>query len=231
MNLLLVLGSDDAYNRISLLLNPLGFEMIRYRHVQKAMDNIDEIDPAGIIISASDFPRHWKTFACFVRYDRPKQDCPIVLLKGSRFPEEETNKAAILEINGLLMESLENPEETKSIHTLLAGRSPAKKTGTGENWTRFGFVFSHPKNRNLVTGRVKIVCSMGVSFEPDDPKMIEDLKDGEKLPLCSFRAGDDILSPSCVLRRNGKIMSLDFSSFPRGEKKKLGLYLEDACPK
>jgi hypothetical protein len=60
MKLLLVLGSDETGNLISSYVEPLGFNLIRYRHVIKAMDNVDEIDPTGIIISARDFPRHWK---------------------------------------------------------------------------------------------------------------------------------------------------------------------------
>ena len=41
MKLLLVLGSNDNYEMITKSLQPLGFELIRYRQVQKAMDNID----------------------------------------------------------------------------------------------------------------------------------------------------------------------------------------------
>jgi hypothetical protein len=76
-----------------LYVKPLGFELIRYHHVLKAMDNIDETDPSGIIISARDFPRHWKTMVQFVRSERPKDACPIIILKGENFPLEETSKA------------------------------------------------------------------------------------------------------------------------------------------
>ena len=67
MKLLLVLSSDETYNHISHFVKPLGFELIRYNHILKAMDNIDEIEPAAIIISARDFPRHWKIMVQFVR--------------------------------------------------------------------------------------------------------------------------------------------------------------------
>jgi hypothetical protein len=232
MKLLLVLGSDKTYGNISLFLKPLGFELIRYRHVLKAMDNIEEIDPVGIIISAKDFPRHWKTFTRFVRYDRPKNKCPIVILKGDAFPEEEINKAMSLEVNGLVLESLENPSETEKIQTLLARYVPVEDKRKNrryrpENWTRFGFVFSHPLDEKLITGTVKTVSSTGLSFEPDHPAMTENLKGDTEIPGCSFRAGEAILSPACAVRRTGKIISLEFLSFPETERENLDIYLEN----
>jgi hypothetical protein len=232
MKLLLVMGSNKAYDNMALFLKPLGFELIRYRSVHKAMDNIDEIDPIGIIISAKDFPRHWKTFARFVRYDRPKNECPIVLLKGESFPEEEINKALALEVNGMVLESLENPGETEKIQTLLARYVSVEDKRKNrryrpENWSRFGFVFSHPVDERIITGTVKTVSSTGLSFEPSHPAITENLKGDTEIAACSLRAGEDILSPACVIRRPGRIISLEFLSFPDNEKETLDIYLEN----
>src|SRR5215510_14896558 len=100
MKLLLVLGSDSTYNHISLCVRPLGFELIRYYHVLKPMDNIDEIDPHGFIISAVDFPRHWKSMVQFIRNERPKETCPIIILKGNNFPVDDISKASFLGVSG-----------------------------------------------------------------------------------------------------------------------------------
>jgi len=232
MKLLLVLGSDKTYENVSLFLKPLGFEMIRYRHVQKAMDNVDEIDPVGIIISAKDFPRHWKTMVRFVRYERPKNECPIVILKGDVFPEEEINKAMALEVNGLVLESLDNPAETEKIQTLLARYVPIDDKRTNrryrpEGWNHIGFVFSHPADEKIVTGLVKTVSSTGISFEPDHPGFVENIKADTEIRDCSLRVGDYILSPVCTVRRTGKIISMEFLSFPGTEKETLDIYLEN----
>jgi hypothetical protein len=232
MKLLLVLGSDSIYENVSLFLKPLGFDLIRYRHAQKAMDNIEEIDPVGIIISARDFPRHWKTITSFVRYERSKNDCPIIILKGKNFPEEEINKAMALEINGLVLESLKNPAETEKIQTLLARYVPVEDKRKNrryrpEQWSRFGFVFSHPLNEKLVTGTVKTVSSTGVSFEPDHPAMTDTIRIDAELKDCSLRAGNDVLSPVCTVRHTGKIIALEFLSFPGSEKETLDIYLEN----
>ena len=226
MKLLVVLGSDKTYDDVSLFLKPQGFELIRYRNVQKAMDNIDEVDPVGIIISAKDFPRHWKTMTRFVRFFRQKNECPIVLLRGEAFPKDESNKAKILEINGIMPESLNNPEDAKKIQTLFAGHG--KRTASvskQEVRKKAGFVFSHPVNEKLVTGTVKTVTADGISFELDQQGMAEGLKLNTKINACSLRTGKDILSPICAVRRTGKILALDFLSFPGAEKETLEIYL------
>ncbi|MDR0586423.1 MAG: PilZ domain-containing protein [Treponema sp.] len=231
MKLLLVLASDDTFNTISVFLNPLGFELIRYRQILKAMDNIDETDPAGIIISARDFPRHWKTMIQFVRSERPKTECPVILLKGGNFPEEEANKAAYLGVNGIVLESLKDSAEVDQIQNILAryvsvDDKRKSRRYRAESWTRFGFMFSNPLDEKIITGTVKTVSSTGVSFEPDHPALVKDLKNDAEIPGCSLRAGNTILSPSCILRRTGKIMSLEFTSFSDEEKEKLETYFE-----
>ncbi|MDR2049053.1 MAG: PilZ domain-containing protein [Treponema sp.] len=232
MKLLLVLASDDTFNNIALFLNPLGFELIRYRQILKAMDNIDETDPSGIIISARDFPRHWKTMLQFVRSERPKTECPVILLKGRDFPEEEANKAAYLGVNGIVLESLKDSAEADQIQNILARYVSVEdkrrnRRYRAESWARFGFMFSNPLDEQIITGTVKTVSSDGVAFEPDHPALVKDLKNDTEIPGCSLRAGDAILSPSCVLRRTGKIMSLEFTSFPGEEKEKLEAYFEN----
>jgi hypothetical protein len=232
MKLLLVLASDDTFNNVALFLNPLGFELIRYRQILKAMDNIDETDPDGIIISARDFPRHWKTMVQFVRFGRPKTECPVILLRGTNFPEEETGKAAYLGVNGIVLESLKDSAEVDQIQNILARYVSVEdkrknRRYRAESWTRLGFMFSSPLDEKIITGTVKTVSSTGISFEPDHPALVKDLKNDTEIPGCSLRAGDTILSPSCVLRRTGKILSLEFTSFSGEDREKLEGYLED----
>jgi DNA-binding NtrC family response regulator len=231
MKLLLVMGSDKTYDAVTKSLKLPGFEFIRYRHVQKAMDNIEEVDPAGIIISAVDFPRHWKTLASFVRSGRPGNACLIVILNEAAFPEEEANKALTLEVNYFDQDSLDNPSETEKIRALLSRCKPAesgqnKNQNRKETQTRFAFVFSNPADEKIITGTVRIASSSRLSFAPDRPALAKNLSLGVKLPNCSFRAGTEILSPFCILRKTGKVIDLDFISFPKGEKEKLNNYLE-----
>jgi hypothetical protein len=231
MKLLLVLGSDDTYNLISLYVKPLGFELIRYHHVLKAMDNIDETDPSGIIISAKDFPRHWKTMVQFVRSERPKDACPIIILKGDSFPLEETSKAFFLGVSGIVSETLDNSSEVDRLQGILSRYMPVDEKRRArryhaENWQHFNFIFARPKDQILVTGEVKTISSGGLSFLPDHSNLMKDLNLNTELTECSLRAGNSILTPVCRLARTGRIVSMEFLSFQDDEQDVLDKYLE-----
>jgi len=232
MKLLLVLGSDDTCDLISHNVRPLGFELIRYKHVLKAMDNIDEIDPQAIVISARDFPRHWKTMVQFVRSERAKDVCPIIILKGENFPVEEASKAFYLGVSGIVLEALDSSPELDRLQGILGRYMPVDEKRRArrfytESWGRFGFVFTRPADHALVTGKVKNVSSGGLSFLPDNSSLMEDISLNMELGECSLRSGGDILSPLCRLARTGRIVSIEFLSFPGEEEETLKKYLEN----
>jgi hypothetical protein len=232
MKLLLVLGSDESYDHISYYIKPLGVELIRYQYVIKAMDNVDEIDPAAIIISARDFPRHWKTLVQFVRSQRTKEACPIVVLKGDNFPLEETSKAFFLGVSGIVAESLENPAEIDRLQGILSRYIPLEEKRKSHRFyteagNKFGFIILEPVNQTIIPGEVKTISVTGLSFSPVNSSMTKDMSLNMELPENSLRAGNDFLSPVCKLVRTGRIISLEFISFPEGEQKILEKYLEE----
>jgi len=231
MKLLLVLGSDDTYNLLSIYLKPLGFELVRYKHVLKAMDNIDEIDPQAIVISARDFPRHWKTMVQFVRSERQKDVCPIIILKGENFPVEEASKASFLGVSGIVFETLDSTEIDR-LQGILGRYMPVdERRRTRRLYTEpgkhFSFVFCRPADQVLITGKVKNISAGGLSFLPDQLSQMKDISLHMELRECSLRVEDAILSPVCRLARTGRIVSLEFLSFPEGERNILKKYMED----
>jgi hypothetical protein len=232
MKLLLVLGSDESYEHIFRYIKPLGVDLIRYRHVLKAMDNVDEIDPAAIIISARDFPRHWKILVHFIRSQRPKETCPIVVLKGDNFPLEETSKAFFLGVSGIVPESLENPVEIDRLQSILSRYIPLEEKRKARRFhagreNEFGFIILNPVNQTIIPGEVKTISATGISFSPANSTLLKDIALNMELPENSLRAGDAILSPVCRLVRTGPVISLQFISFPGGEGNILEKYLED----
>ncbi|MDR3171999.1 MAG: PilZ domain-containing protein [Treponema sp.] len=222
MNLLLVLGSDNAYNPLAFYVKALGFDLIRYRYVLKAMDNLEEVNPALIIISAQDFPRHWKVLLQFIRSERSKAVCPVILLKGDNFPLEEASKAFYLGVNGLIAKSLDTPAEVDRFHELLRGVVPVKPR------CGFGFLFSRPQDKLIITGEVKAISPSGLAFYPYQCALMRDIPIHTELPACSLRAGDAILSPVCKLVHPGRIVLLEFLSFPGNEQAIFNAYLEGA---
>jgi hypothetical protein len=230
MKLLLILESDDTCDLISLHLKPLGFEVLRYHQVLKAMDNVDEADPAAIIISAGDFPRHWKTLTQFVRSERSKKDCPIILLHNGELPLEESNQAFHIGVSGIIDESLD-AKEMNRLQNILTRYVPTKEKrrarrffNVGEN--HFGFLVSNPLDDVIIPGNIKSISNTGLSFLPVSSAMTEDLNAGSILNGCSLRAGNSLLSPVCRLIRSGPVVSLEFISFPADEYKILQEYLE-----
>jgi hypothetical protein len=227
----LVLGSDDSYDIFTQYIKPLGFELIRYRHVLKAMDNIDEVDPAGIIISARDFPRHWKILVQFVRNQRSKESCPIIILKGDAFPLEETSKAFFLGVNGIVIESLDNTAEIDRLQTILGRFIAVNEKRKARRyhaapWNHIGFLIANPSDKKIIPGAVKTISSSGISFSPVNSAMMKEIYLDTELNECSLRVGNSVLSPVCRLVRTGRTVSLGFVSFPDGEEKILKSYLE-----
>jgi len=232
MKALLVVGSDKTFRLASFYVKPLGFELIRYKQALKAMDNIDEVDPDAVIISASDFPRHWKTLVQFIRSERPKDKTIIIVLKGSNFPFEEAAKATHIEVNGLVSENLDDREELDKLQGILSRYSPvhegriAKRVRPAD-WDRLEFLFSRMDDLALVSGRLESISNTGLSFVPERPIQLEGLKKGDELNDCSLRVGDAILSPVCRIVRCDRSLALSFISFPEGEKVILETYLSE----
>ena len=230
MKLLLVLGSDETYDHIAFHVAPLGFDLIRYQNVLKAMDNVDEVDPTGIIISARDYPRHWKTMVQFVRTERPKDACPIIILKGDKFPIEDSSKASFLGVSGIINEQLSEQSEIIRIQEILSRYLPTEEKRRSrryyvQEWQQLNFILTIPEGKSLVTGEIKTVSSKGISFLPDYGHLIRGINLHEVFPECSLRVGERFLSPLCCLARTGRILSIEFMSFPEGEQEILDDYL------
>ena len=71
MKALLIADDDDVIKKIQTALSDDGFDVITYRWLLKALDNIEEISPEAIIVSASSYPRHWKILAQFAKSEIP----------------------------------------------------------------------------------------------------------------------------------------------------------------
>ncbi len=232
MKLLLIVESENVYRQIKTHIRPLGFDIIYYRHPLKAMDNIDEIDPDAVIISAEDFPRHWKPLVQIIRSTRSKEKTSVILLKGSFFSFEEAAKASFLGVNGIVSEQLDNPEELNRLQGLLSRYLPLEEERKSKRirpapWDTFSFLCVHPTEKIFITGRVETISSIGLSFLPDRVDLFNTINLNTIFTECSLRTGSYILSPQCKLVRTGRIISFTFESFPEHEQEILEQYLAD----
>jgi hypothetical protein len=195
------------------------------------MDNIDEINPGAIIVSARDFPRHWKILVQFARAGLAKEDCPIIVLKTPDFSDEESSKASFLGISCLVNDNLDNPAEAEDFLRILSRHIKANERHLNhclfvEPWSRFGFMFARPQDKLIVPCELLTISTTGVSFKHAGFDLMKGLSPGMELAECSLRLGGAIFSPVCRLVNIDKSVSMEFVSFPDGGKQVLEQYLE-----
>ncbi|MFP3043178.1 PilZ domain-containing protein [Treponema primitia] len=231
MKLLVILGSDEILNLISQNIKPLGFDLIRYQYVLKAMDNIEEIEPSTIIISAKDFPRHWKVLVQFVRYAHSKAECPIIILKGPNFTMEEASKAFYMGVSGIVSEDLTKPSEVDQLQRLLSRYLQLEEKRRNNRYhiddpKEMGICVVNPVNKGLIPGEVKTISSTGISFLPESTANLDTLEENMELAECSLRIGEDFITPICRVVRTSPDMSLEFIFLPDVDRILLDNYLE-----
>jgi hypothetical protein len=234
MKALFLIESDQIADIARFYLKPLGFEVIRYRNPVKAIDNLDEISPDAIVISARDFPRHWKILAQMVRAEKNKDECVIVLLKGEVFPLEEAAKAAHLQVNGVVKDDLDDRREQGRFQQLLKRYIVVDEDRAADRiqpsaWDRLDFIFSHPRSLAPISGRLEAISSTGLSFVPDAPALAADLAAGDLIDDCSMRVGPDIIGLSCSVVHADRVLGLEILSIADDDRSRLEEYLA-SCP-
>jgi len=101
MKALLVLEDKEKLSLLNKKLTETGYDTICYQWLLKALDNIEEIAPHLIFISAINYPRHWKTFVQHVRTHFSEEDTAIFLISPS-LNKDEVEKSKILGIKYII---------------------------------------------------------------------------------------------------------------------------------
>jgi hypothetical protein len=234
MKALIIIENDRIADIARFYLKPLGFEALHYRNPVKAIDNLEEIEPDAIVVSARDFPRHWKVIAQAVRYERNKDECIIVLLKGDNFPLEEADKATHIGVNGIVRDELDDKREQGRFEQLLkryivVDEDRAANRIVPSPWDRLDFMFAHPSSLAPITGRLEAVSTTGLSFVPDSPALSSDLASGDIIEDCSMRIGPDIVDLSCKVAHADRVLGLEFDRLADDDRSRLEDYLA-SCP-
>ena len=93
MKALVISDRTEIIDFVTPLLKEKGFDLIHYRWIIKALDNIEEIQPDIIVLSAGEYPRHWKTLAGFVQSGIGGNDVKVYLYETSPLSEDDEKKA------------------------------------------------------------------------------------------------------------------------------------------
>ena len=93
MKALVISDRPEIIDYVCPRLKEKGFDLIHYRWIIKALDNIEEIQPDVIVLSAGEYPRHWKTLAGFVQSGIGGNNVKVFLCETTPLSQEDAKKA------------------------------------------------------------------------------------------------------------------------------------------
>ena len=120
MKALLIADNKTAIDNVSQILESAGYDVIIYKWLIKALDNIEEICPHLIIVNAKDYPRHWKTLTQFASTSFGSYKPAVIVYAEGGLDEEEAQKAKALGVRGVF-ESVD-VKGLSALRSILAGK-------------------------------------------------------------------------------------------------------------
>lgn len=209
---LLISDTDTFVDTLEETVAPCGFDVIRYRSAVKALDNIEEIRPDAVLISARDFPRHWKTIVQFIRSDTSRDETLIILLITGRFSNDDADKAIHIGVQAMIQEDGSSPADEKVLRDIFSRYRYVDSSRTERVLNvlrdKTSFMFTNPLNDTIITGKVEDLFADEIRFKPDAPAAVADLSEGEPIEGGTLKIGDNVFSLSCRVKRNGPFMVL-----------------------
>lgn len=112
MKALIISNKREIIEFTASFLKKNDYDVITYRWFIKALDNLEEIQPDLIILSAAEYPRHWKTLASFLESGIGGNNAQLYLYDQKSLSDEEKRKAQKLGVKAFIQslteENLEN---------------------------------------------------------------------------------------------------------------------------
>ena len=102
MKALLISDNENITSPLDSYLKQNGYDTIIYTWLLKALDNVEEIKPDLIILSAEEYPRHWKTLIQFSKSSIGSQNVKIILIISDKFNKDDEEKAVLLGVSGFI---------------------------------------------------------------------------------------------------------------------------------
>lgn len=163
MKAVIISDKQEVIKLLKKRLEKEGFDIIIYRWLLKALDNIEEIRPDYIVLSAEEYPRHWKTLASFVQSGIGGNDVRFCLYNDEVLSAEDKQKAEQLGVEfysdlrefNINEEEIEQETETvdeeSDIPTVTDIFIDNKKDIEDIN-KNYSVIFTNPENGSFVCG-------------------------------------------------------------------------------
>ena len=214
MKAIIISDEQKTIDDLDSFLSERNFGTIIYRWLLKALDNIEEIRPDLIIVSANEYPRHWKTLTQFVASGIGGDSASVVLLSAIPLSSEESDKASALGVKGFfcgtseeglqqLSEILEKlyPPSVPSVSVFETSKQeetedealPTVDSIVNEHEVTFDLesstlIFLNPKTGKMITGNVISYSfkKQSVDFVPEDFNSVKELHENDILEPVTF---------------------------------------------
>ncbi len=108
MKTLVISNDDKVIDFFSTKLSARGYDVIVYRWLMKAMDNLEEIKPEIVIVNSDEYPRHWKTLASFLQSGLGGADVSLYLYSPSALDKDDSEKCKLLGVKKVFINLDEN---------------------------------------------------------------------------------------------------------------------------
>jgi len=195
MKALLIAEDENAISKITNVLKSCSYDVITYRWLLKALDNVEEIAPDLAIVSTTEYPRHWKTFAQFTESGIGGSVPNIILYNSHPLSSEDEKKAKELNVlgsftsiddeglktlKGILLNGkdsfeepvIEEPIQEESLPTVEKLQENNIDTSSeneiiSKTQKISALIFTNPKNGAFISGQVISQKDFVVTFKPD----------------------------------------------------------------
>jgi hypothetical protein len=216
MKAIVISDDNDVIEKVDTILTAHHYDPIVYRWLLKALDNVEEIRPDVVVISACDYPRHWKTFSQFVKSGISGTEPRIILYTPQAFPQTEFEKTKTLGIKGIFssideagLEHFTSILNSASNQLLTSGQKENKNQTAGISQIKsYGLIFTHPETEAFITGTVLSCTDDTIEFSSDIPLLSEGLSAGEHISEVSFKNSNTYSYCCADIIRTGKTLLL-----------------------
>ncbi len=200
MKALIISEDENVYSTLDNILKKASYDTIIYKWLLKALDNIEEIRPDLIVVSSSEYPRHWKTLVQFVKSGIGGDQVEIFLYEPTPISSEDEEKVKILgvtgcfnkfeEFEGLVLRQAQEPQaeaqeplitsEETVVHELVDVSEENAIPNTGH------FMFTHPQSKKFISGKFFDYNGKSLSCSFYDEADYKTLEDGMLIQAFSF---------------------------------------------
>jgi CheY-like chemotaxis protein len=212
MKALIIADDETIISRISKVLGQCGYDCIVYRWLLKALDNVEEISPHLVVISARDYPRHWKTFVQYISGLESTKATKVILYIDNEFSQDEKKKAQALGIYGIFPSECTDSDFISIIERVQ--NNTCKQSVTKKADEECLFICTNNITGTYITGSVLSFTNNILQFKADSHKEIEGLKCGDTVSPCTIKCTNHISSAQAIIREipleeNTNILSLE----------------------